>query len=80
MAVDYFTKWVEAKALANIRDMDVKKFMWKSIVNRFRVLESLVSDNGLQFNNKAFCKYCNDLGIKNRYSTPHTPRATVKLK
>jgi len=47
VAVDYFTKWVEAKALANIRDMDVKKFMWKSIVNRFRVLESLVSNNGL---------------------------------
>ena len=27
VAVDYFTKWVEAKALANIRDIDVKKFV-----------------------------------------------------
>ena len=80
VAVDYFTKWVEAKALANIRDMDVKKFMWKSIVNRFRVLESLVSNNGLQFNNKVFRKYCNDLGFKNRYSTLAYPRAMVKPK
>ena len=24
---DYFTKWVEAEALANIRDVDVKKFL-----------------------------------------------------
>ena len=32
---DYFTKWVEAEALANIRDVDVKKFLWKNIVTRF---------------------------------------------
>ena len=30
----------------------------------------LISDNGLQFDSKAFRKYCSDLGIKNRYSTP----------
>lgn len=29
-----------------------------------------MSDNGLQFDSKAFRKYCSDLGIKNRYSTP----------
>ena len=54
MAVDYFTKWVEAEALANIRDIDVKKFVWKNIVTRFGVPNSLVSDNGLQFDSKAF--------------------------
>ena len=47
VAVDYFTKWAEAEALANIRDVDVKKFMWKNIVTRFGVPNSLVSDNGL---------------------------------
>ena len=30
----------------------------------------LILDNGLQFDSKAFRKYCFDLGIKNRYSTP----------
>ena len=54
MAVDYFTKWAEAEALANIRDIDVKKFVWKNIVTRFGVSNSLVSDNGLQFDSKAF--------------------------
>ena len=70
MAVDYFTKWAEAEALANIRDIDVKKFAWKNIVTRFGVLNSLVSNNGLQFDSKAFRAFCNDLGIKNKYSTP----------
>nr|XP_023875558.1 uncharacterized protein LOC111988035 [Quercus suber] len=66
-------KWVEAEALANIQDVDVKKFMWWNIIMRFGVLDSLISDNGLQFDSKAFRAFCSDLGIKNRYSTPAYP-------
>lgn len=47
VATNYFTKWVEAKALANIRDVDVKKFVWKNIVTRFSVPWALISDNEL---------------------------------
>ena len=47
VATNYFTKWVEAEALANIHHVDVKKFVWKNIVTRFGVLEMLISDNGL---------------------------------
>ena len=45
--MDYFTKWAEAKALANIRDVDVKKFVWKNIVTKFGVSNTLISDNGM---------------------------------
>lgn len=37
VAVDYFIKWVEAKALANIRDVDMKKFVWENIMTQFGV-------------------------------------------
>ena len=70
VAIDYFTKWVEAKALANIRDVDFKKFVLRNIVMRFGVPESLVSDNGLQFDSKAFYEFCGSLDIINWYSTP----------
>ena len=43
VGTDYFTKWVEAKPLANIRDVDAKKFIWKNIVTRFEVPRSLIS-------------------------------------
>ena len=71
---DYFIKWVEVEPLANIRDVDVKRFIWKNIVTRFGVPYALILDNGLQFDSKAFRKYCSDLGIKNRYSTPTYPQ------
>ena len=74
VCIDYFTKWVETEPLANIRDVDVKRFIWKNFVTRFGVPYALISDNGLQFDRKAFRKYCYDLGIKNRYSTPTYPQ------
>ena len=71
---DYFTKWVEAEPLANIRNVDVKRFIWKNIVTRFGVPYVLISDNGLQFDSKTVKKYCSDLGIKNRYFTSTYPQ------
>ena len=71
---------MEADALANIRDMDVKKFMWKNIVTRFGVPNFLISDNGLQFDSRAFREFCGDLGIKNKYSTPMYPQSNGQAK
>ena len=31
VGTDYFTKWVEAESLANIRDVDAKRFVWKTL-------------------------------------------------
>ena len=74
VGTDYFTKWVEVELLANIRDMDEKKFVWKNIITRFGVPYVLISDNGLQFDSKMFRRYCSELGITNRYSTPAYPQ------
>ena len=50
--------------------MDVKRFIWRNIITRFGVPHALILDNDLQFDSKAFRKYCGELGIRNRYSTP----------
>ena len=80
VGIDYFTKWVEAELLANIRDVNVKRFIWKNIVTQFGTPRTLVSDNGLQFDSKAFRQYCSDLGIKNRYSTPAYPQGNGQVE
>ena len=54
--------------------MDAKRFVWKNIVTQFGIPHTLISDNGLQFDSKAFRRYCCDLGIMNRYSTPAYPQ------
>ena len=47
VGTDYFTKCVEVEPLANIRDVDAKRFVWKNIVTQFRVSHALISDNNL---------------------------------
>uniref|UniRef100_A0A2N9IBY4 RNA-directed DNA polymerase n=1 Tax=Fagus sylvatica TaxID=28930 RepID=A0A2N9IBY4_FAGSY len=75
VATDYFTKWVEAEPLANIRDRDSIKFVWKNIITRFGIPKTIISDNGTQFTSKPFTKYCSELGIKNVYSSPAYPQS-----
>nr|GEY42120.1 reverse transcriptase domain-containing protein [Tanacetum cinerariifolium] len=45
VAMDYFTNWIEAKAVATITGSQVKKFMWDNIVCRFGLPGEIVSDN-----------------------------------
>ena len=73
VGTDYFMKWVKAEPLANIRDVDAKRFVWKNIVTRFKVPYVIISDNDLQFDSKMFRRYYGELGITNRYSTPAYP-------
>ena len=54
--------------------MDAKRFVWKNIVTRFGVPHVLISNNDLKFDNEMFRRYCGELGITNRYSTPAYPQ------
>ncbi|GJU02027.1 reverse transcriptase domain-containing protein [Tanacetum coccineum] len=54
VAMDYFTKWIEAKAVATISSTQVKKFVWDNIICRFGLPGEIVSDNGKQFSGDSF--------------------------
>ncbi|CAL9017895.1 unnamed protein product, partial [Prunus brigantina] len=49
VAIDYFTKWIEAEALSSTEEADVEQFIWRNIICRFGFPQSLVTDNGLHF-------------------------------
>ncbi|GJS48764.1 reverse transcriptase domain-containing protein [Tanacetum coccineum] len=58
VAIDYFTKWIEAKPVATITGAQVKKFVWDNIVCRFGLPGEIISDNEKQFRDNPF-KDCN---------------------
>ncbi|RVW62616.1 hypothetical protein CK203_059538 [Vitis vinifera] len=64
VATDYFSKWVEAEAYASIKDKDVTKFVWKNIVCRFGIPQTIIADNGPQFDSIAFRNFCSELNIR----------------
>jgi hypothetical protein len=69
VAVDYFTKWVEAKALANFIAPTIQKFFWQNIICRFRVPRELTVGNGKQFDCYSFKEYCRTPGIHAKFSS-----------
>ena len=73
LGIDYFTKWVEAEPLATIIEKYVWSFVWKNIVCHFEILRVFVFNNGKQFDNDTFRDFCQQLGIKNHYSSPAHP-------
>ena len=75
VAPDYFSKWIEADTFASIKDRDVTRFIWKNIVYRFGIPRSIVSDNGPQFDNRVYRDFCQELKIRNLYSTPRYPQS-----
>ena len=58
IAIDYFTKWVEAEALATITKVRIRSFVWKNIICRFGIPLTIISDNGWQFNSRGFRDFC----------------------
>ena len=75
VAIDYFTKWVEAEALVTITETKVQNFVWKNIVCRFGIPRMIISNNDRQFDSQAFRSFCSNLGIRNKYSSPGHPQA-----
>jgi hypothetical protein len=75
VAVDYFTKWVEAKPLANIKATTIQKFFWQNIVCRFGVPRELTFDNGKQFDCYTFKEYCKTLGTHVKFSSVYHPQS-----
>ncbi|GKA87658.1 reverse transcriptase domain-containing protein [Tanacetum coccineum] len=54
VAIDYFTKWIEAKPLVKITGKEVIRFVMDSIICRFGLPRIIVTDNGAQLVNDTF--------------------------
>ena len=78
--IDYFTKLVEAEALATITEKNVRNFVWKNIICRYGIPRVFVSNNGKQFDNDAFRDFYSQLGIKNHNSSPTHPQANGQVE
>ena len=74
VAVDYFTKWVEAEPLATITSARVEAFTFKMIICRFRILAEIVIDNETQFTGSQFRELLEGLQIRHHFSSVEHPQ------
>jgi transposase InsO family protein len=61
VAMDKFSKWIEARPITNLKAEQVVSFT--DIIHRFRVSNSIITDNGSQFTGRKFLEFCDKYHI-----------------
>ncbi|KAK8954187.1 hypothetical protein KSP39_PZI001996 [Platanthera zijinensis] len=78
--IDYFSKWMEVKALAKVTSQIIRNFVWGEIICRHGMPQSIVTDNGPQFASNEFIKFCGELGIDLRFASVHHHRSNGQVE
>nr|GEZ07141.1 reverse transcriptase domain-containing protein [Tanacetum cinerariifolium] len=79
VAVDYLSKWVEAKVLPTNDVRVVCKFL-KSLFARFGTPRAIISDSGTYFCNDQFAKAMLKYGVTHRLTTAYHPQTSGQVK
>ncbi|GJT09108.1 reverse transcriptase domain-containing protein [Tanacetum coccineum] len=79
VAVDYLSKWVEAKALPTNDAQVVVKFL-KSLFAQFRTPRAIISDRGTHFCNYQFAKVMLKYRVTHRLSTAYHPQMSGQVE
>jgi ribonuclease HI len=75
VAVEYFSKWIEAKPLATITLVTIQKFFWQNIVCRFGVPKAITVDNGTQFDAENFKDFYDQIDTKIHFASVRHPES-----
>nr|GEY42300.1 reverse transcriptase domain-containing protein [Tanacetum cinerariifolium] len=79
VAVDYLSKWFEARALPTNDARVVVKFL-KSLFSRFGIPRAIISDRGTHFCNDQFTRVMIKYGVTHRLATDYHPQTSGKVK
>ncbi|PKI70779.1 hypothetical protein CRG98_008839 [Punica granatum] len=74
VAIDYFTKWIEAITLASVIAKAIARFLRRDVISRYGVPTTIITDNAKNLNNKVIDELCAQFKIRHRNSTPYRPQ------
>ena len=80
LAVDYFTKWAEARPLATITAGQMISFIWEQIVCRHGLPRVLITDNARQFDNADLRAFCQGNRIDHRFASVAHPQRNGQVE
>jgi hypothetical protein len=78
VAIDYFTKWVEATPTFDNTRKTVALFICNHIIAHFGVPQAIVTDHGSHFINFMMSELTKKLGLRHENSTPYYPNPMAK--
>jgi transposase InsO family protein len=79
VAMDKFSKWIEARSITNLRAEQVVSF-FTDIINLFGVPNSIITDNGSQFTDRKFLKFCDKHHIRVDWAAVAHPQTNGQVE
>ena len=79
VAVDKFTKWIEAKPVLKLMSAQAVSFIF-DIIHRYGAPNSIITDNGTQFTGTCFLEFCEAYGIRIDWAAVAHPRANGQVE
>jgi hypothetical protein len=79
VAVDKFSKWIEALPVVNVRSEEVVSF-FTDIIYLFGIPNTIITDNGTQFTGKKFLNFCDDNHIRVDWSAVAHPKTNDQVE
>lgn len=80
VSVTYFTKWMEPEPPADIKASNMEQFVWKSIISRFGMPKTIITDNEPRFNCKSFKEFCDKWRINLKFASSANHQINGKAK
>jgi transposase InsO family protein len=78
VAVDKFSKWIEARPIMNVCSEEAMTF-FTNIIYRFGIPNTIITDNGTMFTGKKFLNFCDDNNISVDWSTMAHPKTNGQV-
>src|SRR6266536_2531197 len=80
VAMDYFSRWPEARPLTHANARQVAKFIYEEIICRFGISRILQSDRGTHFVNKVIQELTDKFWIQHSLSSPYHSQSNRLVK
>ena len=79
VAIDKFSKWVEARPVRSLRSEEVVAF-FTDIIYRFGVPNAIITDNGTNFTGKKFLRFCDENHIRVDWAAVSHPKTNGQVE
>jgi len=74
VAINYFTKWVEAASYANVTRKVVAKLIKREIICKYGLPSRIITDNATNLNNRMMFELCEEFKIQHHNFSPYRPK------
>lgn len=70
---------MDGKTYAQVKEVDIERFMWREVICKFGLPKEIVANNGTQFTSSCFKDFCDRWKITHSFLTLRYPHSNGQV-